>query len=91
MIHREFKVTVTEPIREVSGREVQPVRYNIGQEISLRQDEWDQLKRGEIVERATMEGFIRFDKYHFANGVRVIEIEIRESELKLGNTKGRKL
>lgn len=91
MIHREFKVTVTEPIREVSGRDVKPIRYHIGQEISLRQDEWDRLKRGEIVERATAEGFLRFDKYYFANGVRVVEIEVTESELKLGNTRGRKL
>jgi hypothetical protein len=91
MIHKEFKVTVTEPIREVTGREVQPIHYHPGQEISLRQDEFDQLKKGEIVERFTNEGVLRFDKYNFANGVRVIEIEITENELKLGNTRGRKL
>jgi hypothetical protein len=90
MIHKEFKVTITEPIREVTGREVQPIHYHIGQEISLRQDEFDQLKNGETVERFTREGVLRFDKYNFANGVRVIEIEITENELKLGNTRGRK-
>jgi hypothetical protein len=91
MIHREFKLTVTEPIREVTGREVQPIHYHTGQEISLRQDEFDALKKGETVERFTNEGVIRFDKYNFANGVRVVQIEITESELKLGNTRGRKL
>jgi len=91
MIHREFKLTVHEPIREVTGREVQPIHYHTGQEISLRQDEFDALKKGETVERFTNEGFIRFDKYNFANGVRVVQIEITESELKLGNTRGRKL
>lgn len=91
MIHKEFKVTVQEPIREVTGREVQPIHYHIDQEISLRQDEFDALKKGETVERFTREGVVRFDKYHLANGVRVIQIEITESELKLGNTKGRKL
>ena len=91
MIHKEFKVTVTEPVREVTGREVQPIHYHTGQEISLRQDEFDALKKGETVERFTNEGVIRFDKYNFANGVRVVQIEITESELKLGNTRGRKL
>ena len=91
MIHREFKLTVTEPIREVTGREVQPIHYHTGQEISLRQVEFDALKKGETVERFTNEGVIRFDKYNFANGVRVVQIEITESELKLGNTRGRKL
>ena len=91
MIHKEFKVTVTEPVREVTGRDVQPIHYHTGQEISLRQDEFDALKRGETVERFTMEGVIRFDKYNFANGVRVVEICVTESELKLGNTRGRKV
>jgi len=90
MIHKEFKLTVTEPIRQESGRSVKPVYYSIGQELTLSEAEFSRLRGGEVVERFTNEGVLRLDKHHFANGVRVIEIEITESEVKLGNTRGRK-
>jgi len=90
MIHKEFKLTVTEPIREESGRGVKPVHWSIGQELTLSEAEFSRLRGGEVVERFTNEGVLRFDKHHFANGVRVIEIEFTESEVKLGNTRGRK-
>ena len=91
MIHTEYKLIVKKEIKESSGREVYPVKYKVGDTLVVDEPTFLNLQGGETIERFTMEGIIRFDKYNFENEVAFTEITVRYSTKKLGQRKAKEL
>lgn len=84
MVHREYKLKVVKDIVIHSGREVTPVQYATGQEVTVDQTTWERLKKGETIERPAHDGFIRYDKRNFANEVEWTEVQVSYGIAKLG-------
>jgi len=84
MVHREYKLKVVKDIVILSGRDVTPVHYAAAQEISVDQDTWERLKKGETIEKPVYDGFIRYNKKNFANEVQWTEVAVSYGIAKLG-------
>ena len=84
MVHREYKLKVVKDIVINSGREVTPVHYAAAQEISVDQETWERLKKGETIEKPVYDGFIRYNKKNFANEVQWTEVAVSYGIAKLG-------
>lgn len=87
MTHTEYILTVKTEILEHSGREVKPVRYHIGDKITVDEQTFERLKSGEKIERFTQEGSIYFSKYEFENEVKFTQVTIEYGTRKLGQKK----
>ena len=91
MIHTEYKLTVKKDIKESSGREVFPVKYKVGDILVVDEPTFLNLQSGETIERFTLEGFIRFDKYNFENEVAYTEVIVHYGTKRLGQRKAKEL
>jgi hypothetical protein len=87
MTHKEFKLTVKNEILENAGYERTAVKYRVGDTMMVSEDTFNQIQSGNLVERMTQEGLIRFDKYNFENEVTVTTITVEYSTRKLGQRK----
>ena len=84
MVHREYKLKVVKDIVIHSRRAVTPVKYDAAQEISVDQETWERLKKGETIEKPVYDGFIRYNKKNFANEVQWTEVAVSYGIAKLG-------
>jgi hypothetical protein len=91
MTHTEFRLIVKKEILEYSGRDVTPVRYNIGDTITVDESTFLNLQSGETIKRFTREGCIEFDKYNFENEVQYTEVTVAYGTRKLGQRKAKEL
>jgi len=91
MTHAEYKLIVKKDIKESSGREVYPVKYKVGDTLVVDEPTFLNLQSGETIERFTLEGIIRFDKYNFENEVAYTEFTVQYGTRKLGQRKAKEL
>jgi|688.fasta_scaffold86401_7 hypothetical protein len=84
MVHREYRLKVVKDIVIHSGRGVTPVYYPVCKIVTVDQDTWERLKKGETIERPAHDGFIRYDKWNFANEVEWTEVTVSHGIAKLG-------
>lgn len=87
MTHTEFILTVKQPIRESAGYDVQPIRYNVGDTITVNEQTFNDIQSGKTIERYTQLGIIRFDKYSFENEVQYTKVTVEYGKRKLGQRK----
>jgi hypothetical protein len=87
MTHKEFKLTVKNEILENAGYERTAVHYRIGDVVTVDENTFNLIQSGNLVERMTQEGLIRFDKYNFENEVAVTSVTVEYSTRKLGQRK----
>ncbi len=84
MVHREYRLKVVKDIVCHSGRGVNPVYFPVCTIVTVDQDTWERLKKGETIERYAHDGFIRYDKKNFANEVEWTEVTVSHGIAKLG-------
>jgi hypothetical protein len=89
MVHTEFKLIVTNPITENSGREVYPVIYGVGDTFTVDEKTFLEIQNGKTITRFTREGIITFDKYNFENEVSYTEVTVQYGTRKLGQRKNK--
>ena len=87
MKHREYRLITKRPILESAGYATKAVHLAVGDELRVDESTYNQLKRGETVERLTGEGIIEFTKYDFENEVQVTTVTVEHGISKLGQRK----
>ena len=91
MIHTEYKLTVKKEIKESSGREVYPVKYKVGDTLTVDESTFLSIQAGETISQFTQEGIIKFDKYFFENEVAYTEVTVQYGTRRLGQRKAKEL
>ncbi len=87
MTHKEFKLIVKKEILESAGYEFEPIHYRVGDTMIVDEATFNMIRSGNIVERMTNEGSIRFDKYNFENEVSFTAVTVEYGIRKLGQRK----
>ena len=86
MTHKEFKLTANQDIKEYS-RGIEVTAIAMGEIITVGQDLFDKLQRGETIKIYTREGILEYNKYHFNNEVDCTTVTVEYSTRKLGQRK----
>ena len=94
MTHREYTLTVENPIYESLDSETKAVYKKVGQTVTLNQQDFDRIKEGHDIVRHTVAGHgmyasITFGKENFANEVTYTEVTISKGTVKLGKRKSK--
>jgi len=89
MVHKEFNLIVKNEILENAGYSRTAVHYKVGDVLTVDEDTFNTLQSGNLVERYTREGIIRFDKYNFENKVSYTEVTVQYGTRKLGQRKNK--
>lgn len=89
MTHKEFKLTASTDIYEYLDAETKAVHFRKGKVISVTEDIFNKLKKGETIRFSTdfghgMTAYGSYTKNDFENEVEVITIETTTSTAKLG-------
>lgn len=93
MTHREYTLTVEKTIYE-SLAGIKAVHKNIGQTVTLNQQDFDRIKEGHDIVRHVVAGHgefasITFGKENFANEVTYTEVTVSTGTAKLGKRKSK--
>ena len=93
MTHREYTLTVEKTIYE-SLDSVKAVYKNVGQTVTLNEQDFDRIKAGQEISRTTVAGHgmyasITFGKENFANEVTYTEVSVSTGTAKLGKRKSK--
>ena len=93
MTHREYTLTVEKTIYE-SLAGIKAVHKNIGQTVTLSQQDFDRIKEGHDIVRHVVAGHgefasITFGKENFANEVAYTEVTVSTGVAKLGKRKSK--
>lgn len=91
MTHKEFKLIVKKDIFESGWPGVNPVKYKVGDVLTVDEHTFLELQANQVITWMTREGTILFDKYNFENEVAVTEITIEYSVRKLGQRNSKKV
>jgi len=93
MTHREYTLTVEKTIYE-SLAGIKAVHKNIGQTVTLNQQDFDRIKEGRDIVRHVVAGHgefasITFGKENFSNEVTYTEVTVYTGVAKLGKRKSK--
>lgn len=86
MTHKEFILIVKETVFENSGT-IKTLAYKKGDRITVSEDMFDQLQKGNTIERITQSGVISYDKNNFENEVNYTKVTVEYGVRKLGQRK----
>lgn len=91
MTHREYTLTVETPIYESIG-ETKAIYKNVGETLTVSQENFLKLQKGEDIAFAKVAGHgmyssVIYDKSNFANEVTYTEVTVSYGTAKLGKRK----
>lgn len=94
MTHREYTLTVVNPIYESIDRNINTTHKHVGQTMTLNVEDFERIKEGhDIVRYVTvghgMTASVTFGKENFANEVTYTEVTINTGMAKLGKRKSK--
>jgi hypothetical protein len=93
MTHREYTLTVENPIYETLG-DIKATHKHVGQTVTLNREDFEKIKSGLTISRYEVAGHgmyadVSFNKDNFANEVTYTEVTIETGIAKLGKRKSK--
>ena len=93
MTHREYTLTVVNPIYEDLG-DIKATHKHVGQTVTLNREDFEKIKSGQTISYDEVAGHgmyadVSFSKDNFANEVTYTEVTIETGIAKLGKRKSK--
>ena len=93
MTHREYTLTVENPIYETLG-DIKAVHKHVGQTMTLNREDFEKIKSGQTISRDVLAGQgmyaeVSFSKDNFTNEVSYVDVTIETGIAKLGKRKSK--